>query len=1287
MPTQLQCPRCGSEISPGRAADKCPACLLEAAAGDYSEGESEADAGDRGDECDAVAINSGADADAGTDDASGRSRRPWTPAPTPAEPARIEQVGPYRLLEKIGEGGMGVVYKAEQRGPVRRLVALKLLKPGVDSREVIARFDAERQALAMMNHEHVAKVFDAGMTDAGVPYFVMEFVAGESITAYCDRQKLNTRARLELFVQACEAVQHAHQKAIIHRDIKPSNVLVALEDGRAMVKVIDFGVAKALTQRLTDRTLFTEHGRLIGTPEYMSPEQAEMSRLDLDTRTDIYSLGVVLYELLTGALPFDPVTLRMAAFDELRRIIREEEPPKPSTRLGSLGADAERVARCHSAQWDTLCRELRGELEWIPLKAIRKDRSERYRSAAEFADDIRNYLQCKPLIAGPQSAGYRAWKFVAKHSRAVAVAASVVAVLVAMVVALAVSARKLVLVAASERAQKRQSDRLKTEAETRATQLQAAQSALRVTTRAMAESLVAAGDSFAALGRPADARERYLQAVDAFDGLAEARPGMLARLLPVAQPASAPLLGAYARNGVAGGFAGHSGRVNAVAVSEDGRTAITASDDKSLKLWDLLTGLEIRTFPQEEGHAAAVAFVAFAPGSRTAVSAGDDGQLILWDVATGRAGDRWDARVKKAWVVALSPDGRTLLSGGEAEGSRTATGAELWDISGDGPTHVRTLVGHGGAVAGAAFSPRDGRTVLTASHDGTVRLWDVATGLEVRTTGGFRGHTERVNCVVFSPDGGTAVSAGFDGNVFLWDVASGTQVASLKGHTDWVWRAAFSPDGRQVVSGSRDGTVRIWDAKSGQEIRQFSAGEGNVMGVAFLPDGKGLVTTRCGVSDHDWPAAQPALSVWALGSDAEGGTRATDKLKDSVTAAAVSDDRTVLVGTAGGTLALWDGLTGRTLVTLTGHPGAVRAASLSRDGRRALSAGEDGTVILWDLATGKEVRRRAGTGGGVGGTAFLAGADRALTAGDDGKLRLWEPDPRGAPDATSALPGGPESRLTAWDVAPDGENVLAVCEDGTAVQWDLKRGGPAQPTAVRTRLRATLLAWSPDLNAVLYTNVPAPPEVPGLLCLADLVTGDKRLLEGHDVRVTAIAVSADGRAALSGDEGGIVILWDLRERTRLKSFKAHAGPVTRVAFSPGGGCAVSAGADKTVTLWDFRQSIESAALEKRVRASRDKLAQDPADPAALAAFVDWYAFRGKDDWAADLLARAGDAAPVSHLAAGRCYWRLGDITRANAEFRKAVDRNEGDGFYAQLCVQATSPSAGAVTHSSTSARP
>jgi serine/threonine-protein kinase len=332
--------------------------------------------------------------------AGGFLERPAVEVETVLVPEAV--IGPYKLLEPIGEGGMGVVYVAEQSQPVRRKVALKVIKPGMDTRQVIARFEAERQALAMMDHPNIAKVHDAGATESGRPYFVMELVPGIPITEYCDRERLSIPERLELFVLVCRAVQHAHQKGIIHRDLKPSNILVTVIDGAAVPKVIDFGIAKATGVALTDQTLETAFHQLVGTPLYMSPKQADLSGMDVDTRSDIYSLGVLLYELLTGSTPFDQETLRQAAFDEVRRIIREDEPPRPSTRLSTLGESLSTVSASRNAEPRHLSRAVRGELDWIVMKALEKDRTRRYETANDFADDVIRHLNNQPVEAGPR---------------------------------------------------------------------------------------------------------------------------------------------------------------------------------------------------------------------------------------------------------------------------------------------------------------------------------------------------------------------------------------------------------------------------------------------------------------------------------------------------------------------------------------------------------------------------------------------------------------------------------------------------------------------------------------------------------------------------------------------------------------------------------------------------------------------------------------------------------------------------------------------------------------------
>lgn len=332
----------------------------------------------------------------------------------------------YKIINRLGSGGMGVVYKAEQIKPVKRIVAIKIVKLGMDTKQVVARFESERQALAVMDHPHIAKVFDAGATETGRPYFVMEYVKGEAIKKYCDKHNLSTEERLELFIGICQAVQHAHQKGVIHRDLKSSNVIITIEGDRAVPKIIDFGIAKATGQRLTEKTLFTEKGQLIGTPEYMSPEQAEMSGLDVDTRTDIYSLGVMLYELLVGVLPFDSKELRAAGFNEIQRMIRETDPPKASTRFSKLGETRTSIAEHRKTDPESLERRLRGDLDWISMKAMAKDRTRRYESASEMASDIIKHLKNEPVLASPPSRLYRAKKYMMRHRTGVVAAALVV---------------------------------------------------------------------------------------------------------------------------------------------------------------------------------------------------------------------------------------------------------------------------------------------------------------------------------------------------------------------------------------------------------------------------------------------------------------------------------------------------------------------------------------------------------------------------------------------------------------------------------------------------------------------------------------------------------------------------------------------------------------------------------------------------------------------------------------------------------------------------------------------
>jgi serine/threonine protein kinase len=570
-------------------------------------------------------------------------------------------IGPYKLMEKIGEGGCGVVYVAEQTERLRRRVALKVIKLGMDTRQVVARFEAERQALAMMDHPNIAKVLDAGTTAQGRPYFVMELVRGIRITDYCDEANLSTRQRLELFIQVCQAIQHAHQKGILHRDIKPSNILVTLHDGVPVPKVIDFGIAKATEGRLTEATVYTQLHQFIGTPAYMSPEQAEMSGLDIDTRSDIYSLGVLLYELLVGSTPFDAKELMASGIDVMRKTIREQEPVRPSTKLATLsGETLTTTAKRRSVEASRLVHLLRGDLDWIVMKCLEKDRSRRYETANGLAADLKRHLKNEPVVARPPSTAYRfqkAWR------RNKLVFTAGVAIATALVIGIGISTWQAV-VATQAKTEAVQAKSKAVMAQREAEKSQQAEKQQR--------QRAASGEAEARQNLYAAHMNLALQAVE------EQNIGYALRLLELhrPQPGQRDMRGwewrylwKLCRSDELLRLGSHATTVLGAVFSPKGDVLATCSEDHTVKLWDMTAQREIAVLPHE-GWVMAAAFST--DGNRLATVCAD-GNLRRWDVATRREISRvpvGDVLSRFEGPVAFSPDGEMLaLSRGRDCGS------------------------------------------------------------------------------------------------------------------------------------------------------------------------------------------------------------------------------------------------------------------------------------------------------------------------------------------------------------------------------------------------------------------------------------------------------------------------------------------------------------------------------------------------------------------------------------------------------------------------------------------
>jgi tRNA A-37 threonylcarbamoyl transferase component Bud32 len=712
-------------------------------------------------------------------------------------------IGRYKLLEKVGEGGCGVVYVAEQTEPVRRRVALKVIKLGMDTKQVVARFEAERQALAMMDHPNIAKVLDAGTTDQGRPFFVMELVRGIKITDYCDQANLTTKERLDLFIKVCHAIQHAHQKGIIHRDIKPSNILVTLHDGVPMPKVIDFGIAKATEGRLTDATVYTQLHQFIGTPAYMSPEQAEMSGLDIDTRSDVYSLGVLLYELHTGRTPFDAQELASQGLDAMRRTIRDKDPVRPSTRLATLKEEElTTTAKRRSAEASRLAKLLRGDLDWIVMRCLEKDRTRRYDTANGLAMDITRHLTNEPVVARPSSKLYEFQKTVRRHKVGFAATAAVIAVLAMGIVtstwqavratdlkreALAAQAREAIQREKAEAGERKAVEARANEAKLR--ELAQAQE-LAARQRAYASDMNVAKQALADsnLGRAQDLLDRQ-----------EPRPGQQDlrgwEWRYLWQQTRSDALFTLCKKS----------EIESLAASADGTLlAIGVVHKDGLSVWNLRTRQEIAHLAPGEGEVWAafspveplLAFPVHGPAAGTAQST-----LRLWNATTRQTVAEFplDGR---CMGLAFAKDGRTLVTC-TAHGHIT-----LWRVSGG--TQLASY------PCEEASAP-DACTGLAATSDlglaayalrsGQLRVIDLRDGKELWAK---QASKQFITAQAFSPDGKTLASAaGFgESDIRLWDVASGKEIGRLEGHQSWVGSLVFWPDGKKLASSSADQTIR-----------------------------------------------------------------------------------------------------------------------------------------------------------------------------------------------------------------------------------------------------------------------------------------------------------------------------------------------------------------------------------------------------------------------------------------------------------------------------------------------